>query len=249
MEEIRDNPESPSRIGKDVLLSLTPEGNPDFGDILLALQEAATEQTERLGIGTDFLHARGYGYVVLREKIQLLGPFHDKEKARLVTYPLPAGRIEMYRDAYLLDAEGRTILRIHSLWVFMDEKTRRIRPAKDADGILVEHPEIRSFQTLFPEERLRQIPQPEGATWVGSFTVQKGDIDQNGHMNNTLYLRKAQAFGLRKSSFLSFEFESECLLGEKVDVFRKEEEGKEYLLFHKPDGRLSFLLENQCAGR
>ena len=68
----------------------------------------------------------------------------------------------------------------------------------------------RTIIVLEPSEEL-----PEAGAW----TVSPEEIDDNGHLNNVVYVRHAQRFAPRETKFFEVIYDHECFLGETIRLF------------------------------
>ncbi len=210
----------------------------DLRDLISQFQHLASEQIERLHLGNEFEEENNCSYVVLRYKGVFLSQLKEEEYT-LVTYPVNATALTMYRYAYLLDEKGECVFTLTSLWVLMGRSTRKIIPAKAFRKRLEEQlPEI---ETILPleEGRLENFSLPSGQ-WnpVCEYVVKSEDIDSNGHMNNAVYFSLAQKIPFCLSSF-ELDYEKECFLGEKITISSLKE-GKELFIIGRKKDDISF---------
>lgn len=72
-----------------------------------------------------------------------------------------------------------------------------------------------------PERRetIRRLVLPENLPQAGAWTVSPEEIDDNGHLNNVVYVRHAQQFAPPETKFFEIIYDHECFLGETVRLF------------------------------
>lgn len=217
-------------------LPLDENGNVDLYSLFQAFQKAATRHAEEIDIGKDFYLPRHLLYVLCRIKAKFLAPFPKEGKIRLVTYALMPGRVSFLRDCFLEDESGKRILLLKTLWVLIDEKRRRIvltDPLCERMEGLKE--DVLSLPDVFDEE-LTALEEEEVSSPCLEYVVSEKDIDSNHHLNNTIYFRLVEKAGIQgRIKTLELDFEKECLLGDKILVYRK---GDYYCGYRR--GELSF---------
>lgn len=217
----------------------------DLRNLISTFQNLASEQIERLHLGEEFEKENNCSYVVLRYKGTFLSKLKEEEYT-LVTYPVNATALTMYRYAYLLNEKGDCVFTLTSLWVLMNKSTRKIIPARAFRKRLEEQlPKISMVEPL-DEERLDNFSLPDG-NWslLFEYCVKKEDIDSNGHMNNAVYFSLAQKVSFPFSSF-ELDYEKECFLGEKISLFSLKD-GEEGYLLGKKGEEISFKIRYLLA--
>lgn len=223
-------------------VTLTGKGkNVDFQELLMAFQEVATRHIERLGFGESYKARHHFFYVVCRMRAMFYRQIQNGEKLTIVTFPNRIGGLQFYRYAYLLDAEGKPVVDLSSLWVMIDQTARKLLPARSfAKDFEEKLPLINTMPSLI--ERLTALDfQGLDMIGKGDYLVSQEDIDSNRHMNNTAYLKMVQSLGLSKPvrSF-DIDFEKESYLGEVIHLSAFENENKKCVIGTKEDGELSF---------
>ena len=75
------------------------------------------------------------------------------------------------------------------------------------------------------------------------YQVEEGDIDSNGHMNNTIYsklIMNALSNSFNQIDIFQINFLGEALLGDTIEVFTKTENGNILALGKFPNGKQCF---------
>lgn len=145
------------------------------------MQEAAYFHAEHLGVGHSHLLSQHMTWVLARMRIEVsrLPKWGDTVKLR--TWPSGRDRLFYCRDFEITDGDGKPVLLASTAWFVIDlEKRERIIPEwwQTADfpaGSKVFHSKL---------SRLKGCGCGEGET----MTVNYGDLDQNGHVNNVRYI-------------------------------------------------------------
>ncbi len=242
MESIEIDENNPCLESTSFVPSFDENGEINVSHLIYSFQELASRQIDRLGLGEDFEKENDFLYVVLRYKGYFLKPFCRNGKYRLFTYPMQATALQLYRYAYVLDENGEVVFYLISLWVMVDSHNRKIKSARPFRSRIKEIvPEIEDVKPL-TEESLSNFSL-DGIPFVrnSEYEVEKEDIDSNGHMNNTVYIRIVQPSleGKRLYSF-EFDYEKECFLSERLLISSHHEDDVIYLKGEKEDSSLSF---------
>ena len=198
-------------------ITYTPQGAWTPEALMAALAQAATDHANELGIGHDEMVER-YGclWMLVRSRIamRLLPPPGEPLTVRTwLRRPSPAMSV---RD-YDFVREGEVVGRGLQYWVLASEKERHIVAMRDI-SVLWELP------TVQPERRetIRRLVLPENLPEAGAWTVTPEEIDDNGHLNNVVYVRHAQRFAPPETKFFEIIYDRECLLGETLHLFAQD---------------------------
>lgn len=215
--------------------------NVSFQELGLVFQSLAGKQVDLLGIGSEYSRKTNNVYVLCREKMLFLEPIRLQESYTLVTYPLTPGKLQMQREAYLLDGEKRVVMKLDSVWVLVDFVTRRMKRTTDVSLAQSKYPLFDTFVPLF-EDKLEALGEVNRKSMdlVLTHDVVSEDLDSNNHMNNTVYLRLVQPFVSSGVKEVEIDFEKECRLGDCLSVYKKEENGYVFFSGYKQDDSLSF---------
>ena len=218
------------------------DGQIDLKYMLEQMQDLFADHVERLGAGEKMKQDASFFYIVMRMKGYFLRKIHPGEKFTLVTYPVAAASIQMYRYTYLLDEKNQPVFYHISLWILMNSKTRRITSTKLWNNQIYKVlPDLDEMEPI-TDEKLINFPI-DGYTFQkdDDYQVTSSDIDSNGHMNNSVYLKISQERG-KKDDIQIFEidFEKECFLNENIHVKTSLDEKHSLICGYKEDRSLSF---------
>ena len=247
MEEKRIRPrlDDPLYQAEEYVPEFLPNGKPDLAKITFFLQNLALDHVKKLGLGEDYQREKSFLYVVCRMRGVFLHPIHPGEKLTGVTYTLTPNLIDMTRYAYLLNEKDEPVFFLTSLWILLDPKTRRIKPARFyRDDLLKILPQVKEKKKIEGTDLSALDFSSLSFGQEEKYVVQPQDIDANKHMNNTAYLRISQ----NDSSFkniTSYEinFEKECFLNETLSLAKCDNNNEEDILGTKENGELSFKLK------
>ncbi len=149
--------------------------------LLNYLQDAAGLHTLKLGVAVSQLRARRLTWVLSRYHVR----FHayPATGARLEVRTWPSARQGLFalRDFEVSDAQGRIVITATSSWVLLSLESRR--PVRLAEH-LPDYPTMgrRAISDGFPT-----LPVVERTDLELPFRVRFGDLDFNGHVNNTVF--------------------------------------------------------------
>ena len=149
--------------------------------ILSMMQEAAGEQCAAWHMSWEEMAEKGLFWAITRQTVSITRLPRAYETVTIETWPMPATRVAYPRATVAYDGEGKELFRCIALWILMDLNTRAmVVPGKsgiDFPGC-TQGGELPSPKSLPP----RDLPDAE------TRTVRFGQLDRNGHMNNTKYL-------------------------------------------------------------
>lgn len=149
--------------------------------ILGILQEVAGAQCADLAMSWEEMAAKNLFWAITRQYVQITRLPRAYETITIETWPMPASRVAYPRSTIAYDAKGNELFRSMALWVLMDLHSRAlILPGRS--GILVPG-HVRGLELPAPKSLT-----PKNLTAVTERKVRFGQLDRNGHMNNTKYL-------------------------------------------------------------
>lgn len=155
-----------SRLRMDVLFDL-------FASI-------ATQDAFLTGIYREDMYGK-YGWIVTKQTLKLYEDIRLGDEITITTvFKKPS--IVIFPRYYAIEKEGRCIGECFSQWTLIDLNSRHIARPKT---IHLEIPEL--TEKMMPPVRLTPLNQPTDYT----YDVRYSDIDMNGHLNNTQYIRIA----------------------------------------------------------
>jgi len=148
------------------------------------LQDAASEHADNLGVGLDKLRNRNISWFLTRLHIKFYEYPRYGDTVNVRTWPRLKKKVFAYRDFQII-LSGRTIAAASSVWCLVDLENRKLlNPLQH----LPQLPEVdkRAIETFFPAVR-----PVRNAVLERKFTPGITDMDLNGHVNNSAYVRWA----------------------------------------------------------
>ena len=178
------------------------------------IQNAAQTQLTLNGMSYEELRGMTRAFILSRIKMEFTEPVRAYEHITAVTYPCDSRGYSFLR-CYALEKNGRTIGRAVSMWALIDTETRSLVKVNDFElGLDTHEPHALA---------LTRFTTPATARFVGTYTVNYGDTDQNCHMNNTRYPDMYSNFlplDGKRIRTLSINYQNEAPMGEKLRVER-----------------------------
>ena len=149
--------------------------------ILSILQEAAGEQCAALDMSWEQMAEKDLFWAITRQTMSITRLPRFYETITVETWPMPASKVAYPRATVAYDAEGNELFRVTALWILMSLSTRAmVLPGKstvDVPGHL-RGGELPSPRSLTPKNLSHATDRK----------VRFGQLDRNGHMNNSRYL-------------------------------------------------------------
>ncbi|HEU4382925.1 MAG TPA: acyl-ACP thioesterase domain-containing protein [Anaeromyxobacteraceae bacterium] len=147
------------------------------------LQEVAGNHAAELGCGLADMRAKGVGWVLSRQRLEIATPIPSGEVLAVETWPSGVERIMAVRDFLVRRRDGAVVARALTHWLVMDLESRRpVRP----DRVLDER--YRSTAEHVFEDASAPAPELERADVERPIGVRYQDIDQIQHVTNSSYL-------------------------------------------------------------
>lgn len=150
--------------------------------VLDLFQSVAGLHAENLGVGFNAMVEKGYLWVILKVKYEIIRMPKMYENITALTWPKEPKRLDFMRNYQILDETGNVIIKGTSQWAVIDKETRKLTRATDVYKNLDGFCEDEVFA-----EKIARVPDFEENT--PELTVKSGycDFDSNGHVNNIRY--------------------------------------------------------------
>ncbi len=185
------------------------------------MQEAAYFHAEHLGVGYSHLSPKNMAWVLARMRIEIERLPKWGETVKLRTWPSGRDRLFYYRDFEITDGNGKRLLLASSAWFVIDSSKReRIQPDWWQSQEYPFSPKVFSSKL----GRLKSYGCESGEL----MTVNYGDLDQNGHVNNVRYIEwilNSLPLEFHQSSALQsmeVNYLAEAVYGHTVSICTKE---------------------------
>lgn len=185
-------------------------------------QDCSTFQTEDLGVGFSYLLPQKLTWIVsywhiIVEEYPALG-----ERISVGTKPYNFKGFLGKRN-FLMEKEGKCIVKADSLWVLMD--TEKQVPARVPEKVEKAYPKEEKLEMEYLPRKIAIAGKEE----IGDpFVIQKHHLDCNGHVNNGQYIKLALAhlpegYTVRQ---LRAEYKKQAHLGDVMVPYLYREEAR-----------------------
>ena len=193
------------------------------------MQGAACHQMKTQKPSYEDLLDEGKALMLARVDLAIPEEVYFEEEVEASSWPCPSSRATFLRN-YTLERGGKRIAIASTQWSLVDIESRKILKVSDAD---FSNYWMSDYIELLPHKfkiAAADVEKMESAGPVGYKIVAYGDLDYNGHMNNTYYLDMIcdyipeLAAGTHRVSGMRIHYSKEAPLGEKIAIYRTEAE-------------------------
>jgi len=181
------------------------------------LQEVAGNHATELGCGLAAMQAKGVGWVLSRQRLEIAAPVASGEVLAVETWPSGVERLMAVRDFLVRRRDGTVVAKALTHWLVMDLRSRRpVRP----DRVLDER--YRTGAEHVFEGETPPLPEVERVDAERALDVRYQDIDQIQHVTNSSYLAWAieavpeETWRSRRLAAAETTFLAECRYGGRV---------------------------------
>lgn len=157
-------------------------GHVNLHSLFLWMQEIAGDDSDRLGMGRQFMEENNIFWVLSRLQIKLLRPLCCDHEVVLRTWHGDAIRYIFPRYFSLETPGGETLAQASSLWMLIDRSTRQI-VMPSIRGLSLPPASATMPAYPAPGKILADVPLPQCTERMPLYS----DFDINGHMNNARY--------------------------------------------------------------
>lgn len=166
-----------SDVDKNNLLSMK--------SLVSILQETAGMHSAEAGYSVNDREKTHVAWLVLDWKVQVFRYPCSYENLCVHTWPRNFDKLYSYRDFEVYDENNSLIAIASSKWILVDTQTKKIKKITqeliDAYGGTVE-------KNVFKSPWTEKIKEPTISQLNFEYTIQRRDIDTNGHVNNLHYI-------------------------------------------------------------
>lgn len=184
------------------------------------MQTAAGIHADILGMSIDTLKSKSCALMMYRIATEVKRYPQNGEIISITTWPVKRNKIRYNRQTLIVDKAGEVIAKAETCWCILDLKTNKFVSNID---YIIEEP-LRNDRIF--EDDFSKLCPPNDANWEYSHSVDVrfGDIDSNGHVNNTLFTKWAcdslnSDFYLKNEiTFIQLDFISQVFEGEQIEM-------------------------------
>lgn len=205
------------------------------------IQSAAQSQLTDSGLSYDVLKSQKRAFILSRIKMEFNETVRAYEKLDALTFPCDSRGYSFLR-CYALEKDGKTIGRAVSVWALIDTDTHGLVKVSDFEL---------GLQTYSPLDiTLTRIAHPTEMINVGTYKIEYGMIDQNRHMNNTVYPDMYSNFlplENKRIKSISISYLAEAPAADTLTVQRGFCDGAYYFRTVRSDGKINSEAEIQLC--
>ena len=220
-------------------------GKIKLSSLFLYFQDIAGIHAENLGMGRAMMEKNSALWVLARARVDILRYPRWKEEITIETWPQEPNRLEFTRDFYVKDSSDNILARAVSIWVVIDEKSRRL---KKTESIFPGYPPTTKERAI--DCKLGRLKPKGKLIKIYNRKVRYSDIDLNEHLNNAKYVDFIMdAFSIedhKKHIVRSIEinYSREALPGEDISFYTDRSQAHENIIYmegiNEASGELKF---------
>lgn len=209
--------------------------------LMRILQDIAIEDAERLGVGKSKTIDKGMFWIVARYSISLFKAPKYLEEVFLKTYPGNDMKFLYPRYFEVTSLSNEPLARVSSTWVVINKSDRKVN-MNPFNGFTL------PGESYVGEEPLCKKINYNELEFIEEREVRFSETDMNSHLNNTKYLdyifdtHNLDFYKNNQVDHFSINFNLELLSGDKVSLFRGENNGAEIVAGFK-DNKNIFVAE------
>ncbi|CAG7838923.1 acyl-ACP thioesterase [Clostridium novyi B str. ATCC 27606] len=193
--------------------------------------DVATFQSEKLGVGLDFMMENKMAWMLYKWDINVHRYPKYREKIIVVTEPYAIKKFYAYRKFYILDENRNVIATAKSVWLLIHIEKRK--PLKISSEIIKAY-NLTDKKSDIKIEKLGKLPEEYTSL---EFRVRYSDIDTNGHVNNEKYaawmLESLPRNIISEYTLINIKitYKKETLYGENIRVLTGIKESEDKVVF------------------
>lgn len=205
------------------------------------LQEAAIAHSDQAGYGVNNIPNTHLAWLLLNWKVEIKSYPILNDSIIIKTWPRIFDKLYSYRDFEVYDENNNLIAIASSKWFAIDTENKKIR--KLTPEITKAYGEITSkevFKSAFNEK----IKEPKEIKLNFNYTIQRRDLDTNGHVNNLHYIDYAletlndDIFNNTIFNNLEIIYKKEIKLKENINCYYSFEDNKHIITIKNSDNSL-----------
>lgn len=199
------------------------------GALARLMQDVTEAHMDEVGLGYRTLRDKGLLWFIVWSSVWITKLPKQDDAIVIRTWPGEV-KLGMYSRRYAFYTEaGEELLVASSLFMMIDEQTRKMVPPNELPSELAEI--VMEGQPVLPKQRLKFPELP----FAGVHTVTEQEIDKNGHVNNAYYLDWAyellstEYMEKHSLTFFWIQYSKELMLGLTVAIQHTAVEKEAYI--------------------
>lgn len=188
------------------------------GNIIDYMQDCTNYHSESLGVGIKYQLQTGRAWILNSWQIRINGDIRLGDTVRTTTWPCGFDKVFGYRNFTMANAAKpeELLVEAESTWIIMDVNKGRIAKIGQEDK------EMYLCEPSLSED-LKKTKILPGAEYTKqtAYIVRRYQLDINGHMNNSWYVKIAEEYVPqdRKIIFVRVEYKKSARLGDEIIPF------------------------------
>jgi len=208
--------------------------------VLQFMQDAAFSQMEDKGPSYDALFQQGLAFILSKIRLSLYAPLYSHDRITVESWACPSKGVTFQRCFRIL-REGQIVAEAISSWALTGVHDRKLHRVTEVQlGYGTDEP----IELDMPSRM--KIPPETNLSLVGEHTVEYADIDQNKHMNNTVYADLLCGYfpmeNIRVIA-MHINYQTEARLGENVKIYHGTMDGVHYFRTCRENGTVNVEAE------
>lgn len=153
--------------------------------LIYYLQEIAGKHSSLAGYGLNDIPNTHVSWLLLDWKVKMFSHPKYGEQLSINTWPRILEKFYSYRDYEVFDSNNNLVAIASSKWLLINTETKKIE--RISPEIINNFNGVENKKVF--EETLNEKPNiPEDLDLRFTYTIQRRDIDTNGHVNNLCYI-------------------------------------------------------------
>ncbi len=150
------------------------------------IQDASTDHASLIGYGKTEMDALNVFWAIARLRVSFFKSLVANETYSIKTWPNPYEAVGIDRNYLVFDSKGDLVVQGMGKWVIVDKSTfKLVKPKQFALTSGQNNPLV---EKVYPDGYRRYSNDHPNITFQLDKYVHMKDIDQNGHVNNVVYL-------------------------------------------------------------
>ncbi len=207
--------------------------------VMHLIEDIAKIHAQKLGFGFDDMIANDLLWMVSKGKICFAKQITPQTQSiTITTWPAKNRKAFCNRYCVAVDEKGCEVFSSAYVWLMVDAKRRALASAQSVAKMY-----DCDFDDATPNVTLtfdKVVFDGDGWQSVGSWLAQERHLDENNHVNNTHYMALALCGESCQIAQTEITYNHETLLGESLQLYKKQVEGCVCVCGVKSDGTVSF---------
>ena len=157
--------------------------------VLEIFQDMAALHAIDLGCGYEVCKQNNMAWILLYNKVEIVKPPKYFKNYKVKTWPKPNRRIEYNREYLMVNENDEPLIKGISNWAVINYETRSIV----RKGFEFEGEYVSETNYIEPAKRKLELDENNFNNYF-EYKTSADDLDHNGHVNNTRYLKMIYDF-------------------------------------------------------